>query len=385
MTYMLRTAFLAAALVIRSAAAQPSTEEVLTNLCPPYATYSLDADEVAILNEVLLHYRKAEWSSTRARHDAVFAPADYARHTVPSLESPQLLLQETVRYEPWFDANLRVELQRHGAPPEAAHAMLEAFRAANRQRYVIHFPPITNVISLSCSDKVGRKYGLKRVSGDFTNGSVAVGITRPAFDAERKTALLVAVNSESITELESIFLHARPGGRWQIAWHSNPGAYQPRAAAAATKIIDHDYRVFDAVLAHLRKGLLHKNACVAVVNQTRTEKVPIHESLPSTLPAAAADRERRSIVSLYIGTYTPAAPARLVQREVPGKPGAPCEAAVSFSLPGYAADGSVVYYWLQNAKAEGLELGTGWAILKRVGNDWRVERDSYQRSMLLAR
>jgi hypothetical protein len=96
---------------------------------------------------------------------------------------------------------------------------------------------------------------------------------------------------------------------------------------------------------------------------------------------------------VYLGAYAPRSPGMLVQREDVGdhangeqRGSARCDGAISFSMPGYdTTKTAIVSYWLQISKPEGVEFGTGWALLKRAENGWRVERDTYQRSMLLSR
>jgi hypothetical protein len=377
-------------------AAQTGADEaLLSKMCPLLPSHSLSSDEVRVVSEVLRHYRQAEWDAVQARKAGTFAHSDFARHAVSALRSPQVLLLETIAHKPWFDIVLSVEFQRHAIPVETAHTLLDALRSRNAEPYTLQLPELHGVIGLSCRDRMSAMYGGKRLKGDFTNAATAVAISRPVFANDRKTALVLAVNDRgphraNFEELEFILLRAVGDDKWTIASHSNTGgAYQPQAADAPTTVTSDDYRVFDAVLGHLRTGRFSKQNCVAVVNQTRTTVGPGHREITDASPSAATNRARRSVVSMYLGGYTPRSPGKLVQREevaqVGQKERSRCDGAIGFTLPGYDAAQAIVHYWLQTSTGAGVEFGTGWALLRRFDNGWRVDRDSYQRSLLLPR
>jgi hypothetical protein len=249
------------------------------------------------VKEVLRHYRRFEWNPDDAK--GAFVHADFARHAVRSFRSPQLLLANTIPYKSWFDTVLGVEFQRHRVHSATARTLMQALKNNNSVSYDLQLPKLPNVVALSCRDTVSAMYGLGRVTGDFTNGSSAVTISRPAFDEGGTTALVLAVNDVgshrgNLEELEFILLHASGNDQWKLSWHTSAGgAYQPRSERAATAATDDDHRVFDAVLARLAKGRFDKHRCVGVVNQTRTDTMPSSD-IASAATAAERVRTERS-------------------------------------------------------------------------------------------
>lgn len=386
--------FLLVAVLLASVAqAQAAPDEVLAKLCADRSAHHLTVDETAVVRTVVKHYRQFEWNATQARRDRTFAHADYVRHAIPSFASPQILFLETIPHRTWFDPLLRVEFERRGMPHPSTRTLLSSLRSLNAQSYSLRLPQLPGIVGLNCRGAVGLKYGVANVPGDFANLAAGVAVSRPAFDDQRKMALILAANTpeyhRDLSKLECILLRATGAGAWEIVWHVNAGPYMPRAEAATTAVTREDFPVFDAVLRELlQKGRFSGRKCVAVVNQTRTDEFPLPDELKN-FAAAAADQKFRSAVSLYIGAYTPPHPATLVQREVVGslENGRGCGDAVSFSFPGYESDGqrAVVNFWLQTTTREGTEFGIGWAVLSRRQIGWRVDREVYQRSMLWPR
>jgi hypothetical protein len=304
---------LLAALVLPAAAQPSAQDDLLGKLCPARTAYTLDAAETAVLNAVATHYRHIEWSPAKARKEGTFAAASVARHAVPSLASPQVLLLDTMLVAPAIDAALQVELQRHGVASDLAAALIGGLRSRNQTALALR-PPKTALLPLSCRELLGMAYtGAAPPKGDYKNISRAISIALPAFDASRKTALLLSINNLEYVlkgktgDLELTLLRAAADGAWQIEWHTDLEGLRGRrdvsAPVADARASAEDYAVFDAVLSHLGQSRFRGAPCVAVVNQTRN--APEHP--PGTRPEmekllaslAATDLRNRSAASAY--------------------------------------------------------------------------------------
>lgn len=389
---------LLAALTLPSAA-QPSTEDdLLGKLCPARTPYTLDAAETAILNAVAAHYRRIEWSSEQARKEGTFIAASGARHAVPSLASPQVLLLDAIVLPLGIEAALQIELQRHGVAPDLAATLRQSLGARNQTALALQ-PPKTALLPLSCRELWGMAFGgAAPPKGDFKNISKAIAIALPAFDASRKTALLLSINDleyvfEGKTEdLELTLLRAGADGTWQIDWHTDlEGLRGPRDAtppASGARATAEDYAVFDAVLSHLGQSRFQGAPCIAVVNQTRHAQ----EYLPGARPEleklltspAAIDLRNRGAASAYLGAYAPKRAIKLVQREAlfgRAEDFQGCTGAIRFSLPGYAATAAVIDYTVITVTSEVVEQGESLALLTKTESGWRVASDTYHWQM----
>lgn len=378
--------------ICRHAAGQAMTaDDLLAKLCPETKSHRLAGDDLAILQTVAAHFRQFEWSP---RRDGTYAHVTVARHAVPALKSPQVLLRNTIRYWPHFDSALRVELERHAVTEPVAVALSKGLRLRNADGVALDASG-SGLVALSCRELFSMAYtGASPPSGDFKNASRAISISLPAYDEKRTTALLLAVSSleyaleGKMEDLELILLRAEKPGAWRIEWHADiADSVRPDSSPAAAATTD-DYAVFDGVLAYLGQG------CIAVVNQTRTGPLPTARDMaPQDLVAGGAsaidDLGSRSTSSAYIGKYAPRRGAALVHREVLEAPATgqkpECSRVIHFSLPGYGAGSAAVVYTLRREAPDGIETGEGWALLKRTADGWRVDKHAFERWMLVPR
>jgi hypothetical protein len=374
------------------------TDDLFARLCPENKKYALDSTESAVLQAVAGHFKRFEWSPEAARAEGTFADAELARHAVPALKAPQVIFLNAIRYQPAFDAALNVELERHGVPADLAATLKEGLRERNADAVTLDIARSrTGFVPLSCRDFYLTAFGgPSPPSADLRNASRAISVSLPAFDNTRTSALLLAVSSSEyasegkLEDMELILLRKKQSGSWDIAWHTGVAGSMQRGSSVAEAAKPEDYAVFDAMLSYLRAGS-GGAPCTAVVNQTRTGPLPSPRALaPKDINVPALeDLGRRSASSVFIGRFSSRHAVKLVQREAmnsfnPGqKP--ECSRGIQFTLPGYGSGTAVVVYSIQSVVSEGFESDEGWALLRKTGDAWRVDKHAYQRWALTAR
>lgn len=374
-----------------------TVDDILAKTCPPRMTHALDADETAILEALAKHYRQHEWSSEQARKEGTFAHVTYARHSVPALKAPQFVSLTTMPLQ-FVEAPLNVELQRHEVPQALADALRNSLRARNSAPVSLRLRDDASVRPLSCRDLYTLAFSAtKPPDGDYRNLAKTIVITLPAFDPSRTTALIASVNDleyafeGKLEDVELTLLRKSAAKGWRIEWDAAIGSQISMNSAPAAPATPADYAVFDALLAHLDRP-----GCVFVVNQTLPTPVgPLEGAIPREIFSAAEDAARdmakRSAASVYIGkTYAPQRSVKFIQREaielLQSQSLSPCKTAIRFYRPGYSGpDTAVAGFTLQTLTESGIDVGQGWAIVKRTGKSWRVDKYSYQRWMLVPR
>lgn len=363
-------------------------------MCPQQKAYELDEDEAGVLTALAEHYRQFEWSPKQARKEGTAAVPFVAIHAVPSLKAPTVVYLSTLPYRPFFDPATQAELERHETPRRTAEALRNGLRSRNAAGVAMRLPKTSPLVGLGCRDLMAIAYtGAKPAVGDLTNGSKALTISLPSFDETRTTALVLSINSlefvleGAFRDAELTLLRKTKSGAWRVEWHAVIAEYLSRGELPAATVAPTDYPVFDAVLSHVAQTRGLGEACVVVANQTRVVGLARAAAPREILAAAgdaAADLERRGSLPVYVATYAPRRPAKMVQREVlesiRAEAVAPCKAAIRFSLPGYGpADTAVVVFTLRTVAGNSFETGEGWAVVKRTGGSWRVDRHTYQR------